>query len=294
MTCRASILANIGLLIGRQGDYELAGSYLDESLSIFRDLAPHHERGLADVLHILGHLSFDQKEYSRSRTHFSESLVHYQNCSDQTGIAALSGDLGLAAYHLGDYCEARLYFEESLDGARQQNSKDAIAVHLVRLGDLARIENDLDTAEQMYKESLTLCRENRDIMELASSLYKLGQVARQRRHYDSARTCFLESLILQNSQGNRQGIAECLAGLGGWYIDIMEMKTAASLFGAAERTLQEPGVPLAPADQLLWEQDVQTLHQVMDARELKTAWDSGSMQGWERVISSLNIEIEPS
>ena len=291
---RASILANIGFMIGQEGDYTLARSYLDESISIFRGLEPDHERDLAYALHVLGHIRFDQKEYPESRALFSESLARYQSCNDQTGIADILGDLGLAAYHLGDNCKARLYFEEGLDGARRQNSENAIAVHLVRLGDLARIENDLETAEEMYSESLTLCREARDIQEIALSLQKLGQIARQRRHFDSARTYFIESLILQNNQGSRQGIAACLAGLGGWYTDTLQMKTAACLFGAAERLLRESASALAPADQVLWEQDVQALRKWLDAGELKTAWENGSLLGWEQTICSLNIEIEAS
>ena len=289
---RASVLANIGFMISQQGNYELGRSYLEESISIFRGLEPDHERDLADALHVLGHICFDQKEYNQSRALFSESLARYQSCNDQSGAAALIGDLGLAAYHLGDNCEAKRNFEAGLDAARKQNSKDAMAVHLLRLGDLARIEHDLDTAEQMYSESLTLCGEARDIQDIASSLHKLGQVARQRRHIDSARTYFIESLILQNNQGSRQGIVECLAGLGGWYTDTLQMKTAACLFGAAERYLRESGAALAPADQILWEQDVQTLRKQMDAGELKTAWENGGLQGWEQVIRSLNIEIE--
>ena len=84
---------------------------------------------------------------------------------------------------------------------------------LNRLGELARLRGDDDEAAALFEEGLTLSREVQLKPEIPSFLKNLGHVARCRGDYEQARTLFAESLALQREHGNKQGMAESLAGL---------------------------------------------------------------------------------
>lgn len=237
-TLRASILAGIGLMAWKQGEYSLARAHLEESQSLLRELGRIEERETAFVLHVFGHVRFDQNDYQAVQALFSESLAINQRLGNPIESMSLVGDLGLVAYHLGAYGEARLHFEKGLAHAHAQGSKEGIAVHLSRLGDLACLEGNFALARQLFEESLANCREINDVLDIASSLHKLGQVVRQQGDYERAQSFLLESVALQKAQGNRQGIVECLAGMAGLCVDVGHPDIAARLFGAAEALLR--------------------------------------------------------
>ena len=284
---RAAVLAGIGCMAWQQGDYVLARAKLEEGKSILREAGQAEGRDMAFVLHILGHVRFDQKAYAEAGGLFSESLETYQQIGDAVEVMALTGDLGLVAYHRRDYGEALRRFEAGLAQARAQGSEDGIAVHLVRLGDLARIENDLNRAEKLYAESLALCRKINDVLDIASSLHKLGQVYRQRGEIERARSLFLESLALQESLGNRQGIVECLGGLAGALLHGGKPEDAARLFGVGESLLDQLAAPLAPADQLVWDADRAALFSIADGGKIEAAWRQGMVECWEAIVRHL-------
>ena len=66
----------------------------------------------------------------------------------------------------------------------------------------------------------------------------------------------MQSLALQRDLGNAQGIAECLAGLGGTIAAAGRPDRAARIFAASKALLEQIGVPLAPADQAAMERDM--------------------------------------
>ena len=100
--------------------------------------------GLAEALHVLGHVRFDQGDYPAARDLFAESLDGYRRADDTIGGLPLMGDLGLVAYHEGDYGEAEEVLRESLALFRQNGLKDRVAGVVNLLGDLARLAGDDD------------------------------------------------------------------------------------------------------------------------------------------------------
>ena len=62
---RAQALLGAGTLAWRQGDVAAAQVHLDESAALWRDA--DDRRGLAETLHILGHVRFDQRDYAAAR-----------------------------------------------------------------------------------------------------------------------------------------------------------------------------------------------------------------------------------
>ncbi len=251
---RARALLGAGALAWQQGDYLAARNFLAESLTLWEH-APD-QTGLAETLHLLGHVHFDQREYAEARHLFEESLARYEQTGNVSGKVTLIGDVGMVAYHERDDRRARDLFADSLRLGRQHGLKDRVAEALNRLGDLDRLAGDGRTASKRYEESLLLWQELRGTPGIASALHKLGQVSRVRGDLVSAHARFTESLALQREVGNRQGAAECLAGLAGIALDIGMPERAARLLATSASLLEAMGAPLAPADQFVVASDI--------------------------------------
>jgi predicted ATPase len=266
---RAQVLLGAGTLAWRQGDIAAARAHLDESAALWRDEDGRH--GLAEALHVLGHVRFDQRDHVAARGLFEESLDEYQRAGDTAGGLPLLGDLGLVAYHEGDYDTADRILRKSLALHREHGLKDRVAGALNGLGDLAQLAGDGQRATGLYEESLALWRELRGTPGIASALHKLGQVSRSMHDLATARARLTESLALQQELGNKQGIGECLAGLAATTAAAGHPERAARIFAASTALLEAIGVPLAPVDQVALTRDMDATRERLGA----PGWEAG-------------------
>jgi predicted ATPase len=285
----ARALAGAGELAWLQGDYALARDELEQSVGLWRQLAGRH--GLAEALHMLGHVRSDQRDYAAAQALFEESLALYEAAGDTRGGLPLLGDLGLIAYHHGDYTLARARFEQSLPLYRAQGLQDNVGVTLNRLGDLARLAGDYERAAALYEESLSVFEALRSGPYIASARHKLAYVWQQRGDYRQTHAFLVESLRLQHQVGNKQGIAECLAGLAGWATAVQQLERAARLFSATAALLTAAGVPLAPADQAEYARDLATARAQLDEAVWAVAWTEGQAMPLEQAIAYALEEV---
>ena len=289
---RAQALLGAGTLAWRQGDVAAAQVHLDESAALWRH--QDDRRGLAETLHILGHVRFDQRDYLAARGLFEESLDGYQRAGDVTGGLPLLGDLGLVAYHEGEYDTAERMLRDSLALYREHGLKDRVAGVLNGLGDLAQLAGDSERATALYEESLALWRELRGTPGIASALHKLGQVSRSMHDSGTARARLAESLALQQELGNKQGIGECLAGLAATAAASGHPERAASLFAASSAMLEAIGVPLAPVDQAALTRDMDATRERLGGPGWERAWASGAALSAQDAISLALIDDDPA
>jgi predicted ATPase len=281
---RAKILARAGTFAWVQGDYAEANPRLEEGVRLWRELGDR--TGLAEAVHMLGHLRLDQRLHAEARELLRESLDLYQELGNTLMVMTLTDDLGLLAYHQGEFSAARASFEANLALYRQQGNTEGIAQALNRLGELARLRGEYDKAAALSDECLSLCHKLGLGMEAASVLKNLGHVALARGDAGRARALFAESLAVQREQGNKQGIAECLAGLAAV---TQPPERATQLFGATEVLMETAGVPLSPADRADWERHMALLRERLGEPAFAAAWAEGralaadgASEAWER------------
>jgi predicted ATPase/DNA-binding CsgD family transcriptional regulator len=278
---RARALLGAGTLAWRQGDYAVAADQLDESLVISR--AVNDRRGLAETIHIIGHVRLDLRDYPAAHDLFTDSHSLFVELGDSVGAVPLLGDLGMVAYHVGDYPAARQLFSQCLESARQHNLVDRVANALSQLGDLARLDGDSEGAAKLFEESLSYWRGLHSLPGIASALHKLGQVHRLQADPAGAQVLFLESLAHQRELGNKQGIAECLIGIAGV---VNTNDVAIRLLAAGTALLAAIGAPLAPADQRVFEKDVASCRAQLGEAMWARAWAEGQAMPLELAVTS--------
>jgi predicted ATPase/class 3 adenylate cyclase/Tfp pilus assembly protein PilF len=209
---RASVLGGAGVLAREQGDYAAAGTLLEGSLSIGREL--HDGSGIAASLGGLGGVAREQGDFAGARALFEESLAFRRTLGDRQGIAVALNSLGLLARELGDYPSAKRFFEEGLAIDRELGDRRSIAVSLNNLGGMACDQADHAAARTLHEESLAIRRELGDRRGIASSLTNLGDIAREQGDYAAAARLIEESLAIRRELGDRRGIAISLSALG--------------------------------------------------------------------------------
>ncbi|MGB7095862.1 MAG: tetratricopeptide repeat protein [Anaerolineales bacterium] len=282
---RAKVLTNAGCITWQQGDYQIAGEYLTKAIEIYHDYATDDRGGLANALHMYGHVVFDQQDYLEARKIFEASLLIFREIKNQPLIVTLDSDIGNIDYHEGDYSSAKVKYEECLEVSREMGDQSLVAANLLRLGNIYRLEGDYERACILYEESLVSVREMEWNLELASNLHHLGYVAQFRGNYQEAAELFSESLEMQQDMGNKQGIAECLAGLAGLAVASGKFKEGVRLFAATEEFLNEFGAPLGPADRAEWERDLSIARDQLDKKEFPILWSDGADNTFDQTIS---------
>ncbi len=208
----AKSLNNLGLVARKRGEMEAAESYYKESLALKRELGDRH--GEAKSLNNLGLVARKRGKSEVAETYYRESLALKRELGDRHGEAKSLNNLGLVARKRGKSEVAETYYRESLALKRELGDRHGEAKSLNNLGVVARKHGELEAAESYYRESLALKRELGDRHGEAKSLNNLGVVARKRGELEAAESYFKKSLALKRELGDRHGEAYSLNNLG--------------------------------------------------------------------------------
>jgi non-specific serine/threonine protein kinase len=193
---RAEALLGAGTLAWRQGDLAAAHAHLEESAALWR--GQDERGGLAETLHVLGHVRFDQLDLVAARELFEESLQEYRRAGDTTGGLPLLGDLAQLA---GDHEQATARYQESLALWEELRGTPGIASALHKLGQVSRSTGDLAAATARLAESLALQRELGNRQGIAECLAALAGTAAAAGHPERAARLFAASSALLEAIG---------------------------------------------------------------------------------------------
>jgi predicted ATPase len=172
---RAKALYGAGYLAWCQSDYAAARDWMQESLSIRRELG--ERQGVAETLDSLGAMALFLEEYAPARELLEESRALWQELGEPLGLAGVLARLGELERALGNTVPARGLQEESLAIRRKAGAKWDIGYCLWSLGNIAYDERDFARARELHLEALRTVREVGDKSNLPYLLEPLGAVA---------------------------------------------------------------------------------------------------------------------
>ena len=118
MPARALTLSSAGWMAMQQDDYEIAQAYMNESVSIYKNLG-EVER-VADLLNNLSAIAYYSGDYATSAKQLEEALEVYRRSDNKRGMASVLGNLGGLASESGDREKAYLLRVESLKISRDR------------------------------------------------------------------------------------------------------------------------------------------------------------------------------
>jgi predicted ATPase/transcriptional regulator with XRE-family HTH domain/Tfp pilus assembly protein PilF len=279
----AESLSQLGIVDFHLGNYLLARSHYEESLSIRRNLgdAP----GAARTLNNLGLMAIAQGEYILARSLFEESLATRRELGDKRGTAMTLTNLANTYYYLGDYISAYPLYGEALIIRRELGDKLGIAMSRSNLGSVAYAQGDYARARSLYEEALQTSSEVGDKDAMAISLHNLASVEYKLGDAKEARRLFGHTLDIAQQIGDKKRLASCIAGfalVAGMHGDA---ERAATLFGAAESLLDFIGAVPDRLDRADYDSSMAALQDQIDTDVWNAAYEKGKALTMEQAIT---------
>jgi predicted ATPase len=279
---RARVLHFLGALATAQGDYPTAKRFLEQSLSLYEELAD--ESGIAASLNALAVSARDRSDYSSAQSNFERSLACWRMLSDRLAIARCLHNLANVVRVRGDYPRARSALREATDIFEELGDRSGAAWSVNQLGDIAREEGDVAAARGLYQRALSAFREAGDLWGSARSLTDLAYIEWAQGNHSAAHAAYREALEIFAGLGHRRGMARALEGCACMALAQGHAERALKLAAAAAHLRQLISAPLHQAEQFKLDQTLLPAWQSLNDAEGKRAWAEGSAMSLEKAI----------
>jgi tetratricopeptide (TPR) repeat protein len=140
----------------RQGDAERGKEFCDSALAIYDELGTSgHELGRAYSTSAVCELSLGNRERALELYELAAAMARADG--DERSVAAIVNNLGNVALDERDFTRARTYFEESVAIGRRLRMRSSLANSLVDLGFVALAEAHVEEATASFREALDMC-----------------------------------------------------------------------------------------------------------------------------------------
>jgi predicted ATPase/class 3 adenylate cyclase len=207
-SARARVLHGLGTIIYEISDFAQARPFLEESLSVWREVGDR--RGMAAALSSLGWLAFEVGDFGAARTLSQEALLLNRELGEKRGVAVALFNLGQLALQQSDYPAALSLLQESLALRREIGDRRGCAYVQVSLGWMEQQRGNHGQAAAILGEALAVFRELIDKQLIGWALAHQGVVAYELGEYDHAQVLLEDSLALGREVGNKVIIAFAL------------------------------------------------------------------------------------
>ncbi|PZR95773.1 MAG: protein kinase, partial [Candidatus Chloroheliales bacterium] len=149
------------------------------------------------------------------------------------------------------------------------------ALALLNLASVARFQGNYPRANELFSECLPLMRQVGDRNGLAQTLAGLANVAYQQGNLAHAAALHKESLIISQELDYKLGEASALEGLASVATAQEQPERGARLFGAAAALRDAIKAPLHPTDRSEHERGVMLLRQRLGEAVFSRLWAEG-------------------
>ena len=146
----SDIHQNMGVLAGRQADYDTAHYHFSQVVSLARR-APGLEMRttLAGALNNLSLIAKYREDYEQARSYLEEALAIDQAAGNIERVAARLHNLGTLAYTMGELEQAGDYLHQALDLDFQLNHMIGACISFYSLAELALLQEKLEQSVRL-------------------------------------------------------------------------------------------------------------------------------------------------
>ncbi len=221
----ANSLNGLAMVYKRQGHYDEAERYLEDSLRTARDA--DDLAGQSRVLNGLGTVVSKRGDFSKALAYYQESLSCTRACGDQRIEGALLNNLGNIFLRLGIYDEASANYKKSLEIQREICARQKEISPWFNLGLIHHYQGDQEAARSCIQQAMQIAQEVGDRRAQGFSWMGMGHALLGLGILDEAREAYQESITLRRELAQAHLTAEPLAGLA--RIALAQGKTAQTM-----------------------------------------------------------------
>src|SRR6185312_10537647 len=279
---RARVSVFLGAFATAQGDFSAARVYLEQSLSLYQQLAD--EWGIAAAYNALAITAWQRGDYSSAQENFELSLACWRGLSDRLATARCLHSLANVLRVRRKYLQAREALREATAIFDELGDRSGAAWAINQQGDIAREQGALDEARNYYERGLSAFRNAGDRWGIGRSLADLGHVHCEQGNYEAAQNAYEESLKIFADLGHRRGLARCFEGGACLALARGHAARALKLAAAATHLRESVGAPLPHTEKVKLDAALQSAWKSLSEQEGKNAWAEGSAMSVERAI----------
>ncbi len=293
---RAQLLGSMGVVTRRQGDYDQAQSYQEESLALARSLG--EEDVIASALGNLALIADNRGDYARSQVLREEGLAQERRRGDKHQIAMFLHNIANLANRMGDYPLARTRYAECREIHRELGDVEGLAWSTSGLADV--ILNSLYTPysqpgdrEQLLplrSDALALMREISDTEGIAYALVLRGAAHLAAfKNCDAAKTDLREALELVRGMEGNSVVLEPVETTASYAETCGDLTTAVILEGAVEAIQALQGTMPTPNEQMRRQENLNSLKSHMGVDAFNAAYAKGHEMS---VVEAIRLSCE--
>jgi len=146
----SDIHQNMGVLAGRQADYDSAHYHFSQVVSMTRKSpAVEMRTTLAGALNNLSLIAKYRKDYEQSRSYLEEALAIDKAAGNTERVAARLHNLGTLAYTMGELEQASDYLRQALELDLQLNHMIGACISFYALAELALLQEKLEQSVRL-------------------------------------------------------------------------------------------------------------------------------------------------
>jgi len=226
------LLANLGCMALQQGAFHRAGAVLGEGLTLAQDVDDDAYARL--LIHSnLGELALWQGDYTCARHELDTCLALARQRSDQTDLCTTLVSLGLVSHEQGNDNRARRDLEDGLALARGLGYKRGMSFALSGLGRLASAADDSAGAMAFCTEALALARTIGDMDTIVNALNAFATALCCKGAYAQARDVYQEGFVLSRAMDMQAWVVLFLEGLAAAELGCNNLTQATRFWGGA-------------------------------------------------------------
>ncbi len=213
--CQGTIMANLGNIYWRMGNFEKAF----ENLLDAREIAEKIENRMAyaRTLNHLGILFSGQGHYDKALEHYFEAYHVYDELDSVGHTSRALNNIGIVYLHQGDYDQAEEFHQRSFEIKKALNDERRMAFSLHNLGSVYKARGEHTKALNYLEQSRDILAEYPEIRDLATVLRSLGELYFKDGAYTKALSFLNESRSLYLQADDKRNIASVLMYIGKVY-----------------------------------------------------------------------------
>jgi tetratricopeptide (TPR) repeat protein len=196
---RPAFLANLGLLLSQEGDWDGAAALFEEALETGWKLQ-NFEVAL-DQINNLGSM-YRVRDPARAHQHYQLGLRLADMLEHERMKAAILSNIGLLYFDAGELDEAERYLSNALDLARSHRDRQSEANRLGHLGNLALERGEPGNAIARFEAAVAINREIGYKARVADWLGNLGTALGLSGRMEDALAAVREALQLSIESGH--------------------------------------------------------------------------------------------
>jgi DNA-binding NarL/FixJ family response regulator len=216
-------------------DYQRAGQFLREALTLARDL--DDPALVAHSLNRLGNWHMNAEAPREAEHYHHEALAVFRRLDDRRGVAETLDLLGMATASAGGAQQSYTYFEEAIGAFRTLNDRQGLVTPLVMQcighgsyllndGFVASVPLDIEQVTRQGEEALRLAQECGWRAGEAFVMFELSMIFGMRGAYARALELGRRALAVAEEIQHRQWIIGSTVAMGRLHLDLLALPQA--------------------------------------------------------------------